>query len=87
MFSQLGTAYHPRVICSRIYSRVLLSSVCVYSAKITLDDAVQHLYHFCATLPTDPYVDLRPIFTIDEGQSIKGKHLKPRPNLRSISVS
>lgn len=33
------------------------------SAKITLEDAVQHLYHFCATLPADPYADLRPLFT------------------------
>ena len=33
------------------------------SAKITLNDAVQHLYHFCATLPADPFVDTRPIFT------------------------
>ena len=87
MFSQLGTAYHPCNIRSGIYSRVLLSSVCVCSAKITLEDAVQHLYHFCATLPTDPYVDLRPIFTIDEGESIKGKHLKPSSHLRSISIS
>ncbi|KAL8797189.1 MAG: hypothetical protein Q9195_000656 [Heterodermia aff. obscurata] len=49
---------------------------CVQStgAKITLEDAVQHLYHFCATLPTDPYADLRPIFTFTgthEGESIK----------------
>ena len=36
------------------------------SAKITLNDAVQHLYHFCATLPADPYVDTRPIFTFSE---------------------
>ena len=36
------------------------------SAKITLNDAVQHLYHFCATLPSDPYVDTRPIFTFSE---------------------
>lgn len=36
------------------------------SAKITLNDAVQHLYHFCATLPADPFVDTRPIFTFSE---------------------
>ncbi len=39
-------------------------------AKITLNDAVQHLYHFCATLPADPYVDTRPIFTFSE--SVEG---------------
>ena len=35
-------------------------------AKLTLDDAVQHLYHFCATLPASSYVDLRPIFIFEE---------------------
>ena len=41
-----------------------MTNLCLpQSAKITLDDAVQHLYHFCATLPADPYVDLRPLFT------------------------
>ena len=89
-FCVQSTGYSlPTLQHSRIYARVSLSSVCVYRAKITLDDAVQHLYHFCATLPTDPYVDLRPIFTFtetDEGESIKGKHPKPRPDLRSTPV-
>ena len=35
-------------------------------AKITLEDAVQHLYHFCALLPADRYVDPRPLFTFSE---------------------
>ncbi|KAL2040995.1 hypothetical protein N7G274_006453 [Stereocaulon virgatum] len=35
-------------------------------AKLTLDDAVQHLSHFCATLPAVPYVDLRPLFIFEE---------------------
>ncbi len=35
-------------------------------AKITISDAVQHLYHFCATLPTDPYVDTVPLFIFSE---------------------
>ena len=35
-------------------------------ARLTLDDAVQHLYHFCATLPAAPYVDPNPIFTFEE---------------------
>ena len=36
------------------------------SAKLTLDDAIQHLYHFCATLPAAPYVDRNPIFSIED---------------------
>lgn len=32
-------------------------------AKITLNDAVGHLLHFCATLSHTQYVDARPIFT------------------------
>ena len=36
------------------------------SAKITLHDAVGHLHHFCATLPSDRFVDTRPIFTFSE---------------------
>lgn len=31
-------------------------------AMIDLDNAVAHLYHFCATLPAKAYVDLRPEF-------------------------
>ena len=33
---------------------------------MTLEDAVQHLYHFCATLPKVPYADPNPIFTFEE---------------------
>lgn len=40
-----------------------------YSAKLTLDDAVQHLYHFCATLPASPYVDSTPIFMLEAHSS------------------
>lgn len=32
-------------------------------AKITLNEAVGHLHHFCNTLPSTQYVDTRPIFT------------------------
>ena len=35
-------------------------------AKLTLDDAVQHLYHFCAALPATQYVDLSPAFTFEQ---------------------
>lgn len=39
------------------------------SALLTPDNAMQHLYHFCAVMPADPYVDLRPEFTIEEEDS------------------
>ena len=35
-------------------------------ARLTLEDAVQHLYHFCATLPAVPYTDLNPVFNFEE---------------------
>jgi len=46
------------------------------SAKITLEDAVQHLYHFCATLPADPYADLRPLFTFSGDAKAGGIYSK-----------
>lgn len=46
------------------------------SAKITLEDAVQHLYHFCATLPADPYADLRPLFTFSGDANAGGIYSK-----------
>ncbi|KAH6691800.1 hypothetical protein BKA61DRAFT_584810 [Leptodontidium sp. MPI-SDFR-AT-0119] len=35
-------------------------------ALLTLDTAMAHIHHFCATLPPQPYVDLRPAFHIRE---------------------
>lgn len=32
-------------------------------ARLTLDEAVGHLHHFCSTLPVHPYLDNRPTFT------------------------
>lgn len=52
-------------------------------ARLTLEDAVRHLYHFCATLPAAPYADPSPIFTFEEhsagsgGKSISAKVLLP----------
>jgi len=39
------------------------------NALLDLDNAVQHLYHFCATLPPTPYVDLRPEFICSEAEN------------------
>lgn len=36
-------------------------------ALLEFDNAVSHLYHFCATLPAKEYVDLRPDFVTDIG--------------------
>ena len=60
-----------------------------HRAKLTMHDAVRHLYHFCAALPAAPYVDLYPIFTFaghlsgGEGKSISAKVLLPN----SVDVS
>lgn len=40
-------------------------------ALVTLDTAMAHLSHFCAVLPQEPYVDLRPIFSFDEDVDTK----------------
>ena len=53
------------------------------SAKLTIKDAVQHLYHFCATLPKVPYAESNPLFFFEEhssvgdGRSISAKVLLP----------
>lgn len=47
---------------------------------LNLCDAVSHLYHFCATLPTDPYVDNRPLFFVDDhssGEAISARVVLP----------
>lgn len=44
-------------------------------AKITLNDAVGHLYHFCATLSRTQYVDARPIFTFSETKGAITAHV------------
>lgn len=60
-----------------------------YRARLNLDDAVRHLYHFCATLPAAPYIDPNPIFTFEEHfsggdvTSISAKVLLPN----SVDVS
>ncbi|MCJ1274748.1 Dicer-like protein 2 [Puttea exsequens] len=35
-------------------------------AKFMFDDAVQHLNHFCATLPSVPYMDRSPIYSFED---------------------
>ncbi|KAJ5152605.1 Dicer-like protein 2 [Penicillium canariense] len=37
------------------------------SARLSADEAMQHLHHFCSLLPTNQYVDSRPMFTFEEG--------------------
>lgn len=55
-----------------------------------MNDAVQHLYHFCAALPAAPYVDLNPIFTFEENSSSRdGKSILATvllPNSVDVSV-
>ncbi|KAI9802439.1 MAG: hypothetical protein M1825_002823 [Sarcosagium campestre] len=40
-------------------------------ALLTFDEAVAHIYHFCATLPPQPYVDMRPTLYFREDVSTK----------------
>lgn len=78
-----STGYFDSSDCNRAYLRRA-------SAKLTLDDAVAHLNHFCATLPTSRYTDLRPIFTFSGGppdgkrKDISAKVLLP--NTVDVSV-
>ena len=39
------------------------------SARMSADDALQHLLHFCAVLPIDDYADNRPLFSYEEDMS------------------
>ena len=57
------------------------------SAKLLLDDAVRHLYHFCATLPTSAYANLVPIFMFSKDKTTQGISAKVvLPNSVDVSV-
>ena len=60
------------------------------SAKLTMKDAVQHLYHFCATLPKVPYAESNPIFFFEEHSSVgDGRSISAKvvlPNSVDIAV-
>jgi hypothetical protein len=50
----------------------------LHSALLTLENAIPHLYHFCALLSSDPYVDTRPQFGFEEdGGNIAAKVTLP----------
>lgn len=74
-----------KLLAGRAYTHAMVR----HRARLTLDDAVQHLYHFCATLPVVPYVDPNPIFTFQghssggDEKSISAKVLLPN----SVDVS
>lgn len=42
-----------------------------YSALLTSDNAKAHLYHFCATLLTRGYAELKPVFSCNEDETTK----------------
>ncbi|KAL2849896.1 hypothetical protein BJY01DRAFT_245694 [Aspergillus pseudoustus] len=53
---------------------------CVEStgAILTADNAAQHLYHFCSTLPSQSYVDNQPEFSFEQdGRQVKCKVTLP----------
>src|SRR6186713_1898766 len=65
------------------YSARLQILTIYYRASLTPDSAVAHIYHFCACLPHEPYVDLRPEFTFTE-QSVKDQPIIGPPTTKLI---
>src|ERR1700693_2445179 len=55
-------------------------------ARLTLDDAVGHLHHFCATLPVYRYVDSRPTFTFQTESTGRIRGFVTLPNSVHPSV-
>jgi dsRNA-specific ribonuclease len=55
-------------------------------ARLTLDDAVGHLHHFCANLPVYSYVDSRPIFTFQTETTGRTRGFVALPNSVHPSV-
>lgn len=49
------------------------------NARLTAEDAIQHLYHFCSLLPSGREVDNNPMFSFEEnsGGLVKGTVLLP----------
>ncbi|KAH1434448.1 Dicer-like protein 2 [Aspergillus fumigatus] len=49
------------------------------SAVLTADMAMAHLHHFCAVLPPQPYVDMRPVFSFETNEDglLKGTVILP----------
>ncbi|PBP20089.1 RNase3 domain-containing protein [Diplocarpon rosae] len=58
------------------------------NAVLDLDNAVAHLYHFCAKLPPQAYVDRRPEFICySEGATIRAKVILPLSVDESVRVA
>ncbi|KAL2832581.1 hypothetical protein BDW59DRAFT_106358 [Aspergillus cavernicola] len=58
-----------------VYARFYVEST---GAMLTADNATQHLYHFCSTLPHQSYADNRPEFFFErDGDLQKGKVTLP----------
>ncbi|KAK2625821.1 hypothetical protein QTJ16_005133 [Diplocarpon rosae] len=58
------------------------------NAVLDLDNSVAHLYHFCAKLPPQAYVDRRPEFIcFSEGAAIRAKVILPLSVDESVRVA
>jgi hypothetical protein len=47
---------------------------------MSADDAMQHLFHFCAVLPIDDYVDNRPMLSFEDDTSGRVRGIVTLPN-------
>ncbi|KAL4778414.1 hypothetical protein BJX76DRAFT_144606 [Aspergillus varians] len=63
-----------------VYARFYVEST---GAVLTADNAMQHLFHFCSTLPRQTYVDNKPEFSFERHD---GGHLRGRVTLPSCVI-
>ncbi|RHZ69809.1 Dicer-like protein 2 [Aspergillus turcosus] len=73
---QLKTASALESLDEDVIERFAVEST---SAVLTADTAMAHLHHFCAVLPSEPYVDTRPVFSFAVNQNglLKGTVILP----------
>ncbi|RHZ55743.1 putative RNA helicase/RNAse III [Aspergillus thermomutatus] len=73
---QLKSASALESLDEEVMERLTVEST---SAVLTADTAMAHLHHFCAVLPSEPYVDTRPVFSfaVSEDGLLKGTVILP----------
>ncbi|GFF63212.1 RNA helicase/RNAse III, putative [Aspergillus lentulus] len=73
---QLQSASALESLDEKVTERLTVEST---SAVLTADMAMAHLHHFCAVLPPQPYVDMRPVFSFQTNEDglLKGTVILP----------
>ncbi|GFF27465.1 RNA helicase/RNAse III, putative [Aspergillus udagawae] len=73
---QLQSASALESLDEKVTERLTVEST---SAVLTADMAMAHLHHFCAVLPSQPYVDMRPVFSFETNEDglVKGTVILP----------